>query len=303
MRSSAVPPIGRSGFDRAEHRRAAVGATPGDGSLVLVVDADRAPVVRTDGESAPVLQWYPSGDAALEGADGEYAFLGVGPDGVDRWVLALREVPSSLSAPDSWVPLRVVGGDLGEGDGAALVAAVSLGRWLLDSGHCPRCGAASPLQSGGWSRRCGPCERDLFPRTDPAVIVAVTDRAGTRLLLGSHVAWGMGRFSCFAGFVEAGESLEATVRREVLEEAGVRVEDVRYVASQAWPYPRSLMVGFTASTTTEHARADGEEIVEVRWFDRADVGAALAGESDVQLPGPSSIARTLIEQWHRSAQP
>ena len=113
---------------------------------------------------------------------------------------------------------------------------------------------------------------------------------------------GMGRFSCFAGFVEAGESLEATVTREILEEAGVHIEDMTYVASQAWPYPRSLMVGFSAVTSTEIPVADGEEIVEVRWFDRAEIGAALAGESDVQLPGPSSIARALIEQWYRSAR-
>ena len=301
MRSSAVPPLARSGFDRAEHRRTTIGSAPDDAALVLPVHRDSAPVTAEAG-SGTALHWWPSTDPALAEADGEYGFLGAGPDGTDRWVLALREVPASLDDGVSWAPLRVIGGELGDADGGAFVAAVSLGRWLLDSAHCPRCGSLSALQSGGGARRGSFCEQDLFPRTDPAVIVAVTDPAGTRLLLGSHVAWGMGRFSCFAGFVEAGESLEATVTREILEEAGVHIEDMTYVASQAWPYPRSLMVGFSAVTSTEIPVADGEEIVEVRWFDRAEIGAALAGESDVQLPGPSSIARALIEQWYRSAQ-
>lgn len=302
MRSSAVPPLARSGFDRAEHRRAAIGSVPDEAALVLPVHRDSAPVTFDDG-SAPALQWRASTDSALASAEGEYAFLGAGPDGTDRWVLALREIPPGLDDGVSWASLRVIGGDLGDLDGGAFVAAVSLGRWLLDSAHCPRCGSVSALQSGGWSRRCASCEQDVFPRTDPAVIVAVTDPDGARLLLGSHIAWGMGRFSCFAGFVEAGESLEATVTREVLEEAGVHIEDMTYVASQAWPYPRSLMVGFTAVTRTDKPVADGEEIIEVRWFDRDEIGAALAGDSEVQLPGHSSIARTLIEQWHRSARP
>ena len=234
MRSSAVPPLARSGFDRAEHRRTTIGSAPDDAALVLPVHRDSAPVTAEAG-SGTALHWWPSTDPALAEADGEYGFLGAGPDGTDRWVLALREVPASLDDGVSWAPLRVIGGELGDADGGAFVAAVSLGRWLLDSAHCPRCGSLSALQSGGWSRRCSFCEQDLFPRTDPAVIVAVTDPAGTRLLLGSHVAWGMGRFSCFAGFVEAGESLEATVTREILEEAGVHIEDMTYVASQAWP--------------------------------------------------------------------
>lgn len=302
MRPPAVPPLARGGFDRAEHRRAALGSAPDDGALVLLVHRDSAPLAGEDGPR-PVLQWWAGADPVLADTDGEYAFLGVGPDGVDRWVLALREVPPTLDEQVSWGSLRVIGGDLDDADGDAFVTAVSLGRWLLDSAHCPRCGSVAAVQTGGWSRRCASCEQDLFPRTDPAVIVAVTDRAGARLLLGSHVAWGMGRFSCFAGFVEAGESLEATVKRELLEEAGVHIEDMSYVGSQAWPYPRSLMVGFTAVTGTDSPVADGEEIIEVRWFDRAEIGAALAGDADVQLPGPSSIARTLIDQWYRSAQP
>jgi NAD+ diphosphatase len=156
------------------------------------------------------------------------------------------------------------------------------------------------VRSAGWSRHCPSCGREHFPRTDPAVIVAITSaRHPDRLLLGSNAMWAGTRFSCFAGFVEAGESLEAAVAREVREEAGVEVVDVRYRGSQAWPYPRSLMLGFLATATDDAAaEPDGDEILEVRWFERSEIGAGLAGESDLLLPGRASIAHRLISDWH-----
>lgn len=298
MASSVTPPLARAGLSRAAERRASLPGRPDAGALVLLIDDDRAPV---EPGPSPLLHWLDAASPTLATVPGEYAFLGVGTDGAERWALAVTDSATLPALPAEWGSLRRLGGDLAEEDAAALVAAVSLARWLVDSPHCPRCGALTSVVSAGWARRCGSCERDVFPRTDPAVIVAVTDASGERLLLGSHVAWGIGRYSCFAGFVEAGESLEATVSREVQEEAGVVVDDIRYVASQAWPYPRSLMLGFMATTATTDAVADGEEIVDVRWFDRAQIGAALRGETDVTLPGPASIARTLIELWHRSA--
>lgn len=135
------------------------------------------------------------------------------------------------------------------------------------------------------------------------MIVAVTSSHDPDLLLlGSNALWGLDRFSCFAGFVEAGESLEATVRREVAEECGVEVGAVRYRGSQAWPYPRSLMVGFLATAVDDDAaRADGDEIAAVRWFTRAEIAAALRGEGDVMLPGTASIAHRLIRDWCEGA--
>jgi NAD+ diphosphatase len=132
------------------------------------------------------------------------------------------------------------------------------------------------------------------------VIVAIgSARHPDRLLLGSNALWGADRYSCFAGFVEAGESLESAVVREVREEAGVDLVDVRFHGSQAWPYPRSLMVGFLATAADDDAaEPDGEEIVSVRWFTRDEVGAALDGASEFTLPGPASISRGLIEAWH-----
>lgn len=205
--------------------------------------------------------------------------------------------PASWAPPGGWHELRAVGGALRPADADLATLSLSLARWLRDTRFCAACGGATELRQAGWSRRCPDCGREHFPRTDPAVIVAVTD--GARLLLGSNAAWPAGRYSCFAGFVEAGESAEAALEREVFEEAGVRIERLEYVGSQAWPYPRSLMLGYLAhAARPDEARPDGSEIVEVRWFDVDEIGAALAGDGPVTLPGPASISRSLIERWH-----
>ena len=179
------------------------------------------------------------------------------------------------------------------------MVAVSLGRWLTGHGFCPVCGGRATLHQAGWSRRCEACGREHFPRNDPAVIVAITDPDRRRLLLGANAAWGGRMHSCFAGFVESGESLETALAREILEEAGVRVTDLRYVRSQPWPYPHSLMLGFEATAVDpDEARPDGSEIVSVRWFTREEIGAALEGRGDIGLPGPASIAYALIRGWY-----
>jgi len=156
------------------------------------------------------------------------------------------------------------------------------------------------LADAGWSRRCPSCGRQHFPRTDPAVIVAITSAVDPDiLLLGTNALWDANHFSCFAGFVEAGESLESAVRREVAEESGITVATAEYRGSQAWPYPRSLMLGFLATAADDDAaRADGDEIAALRWFTRDEIGAGLEGEGDVVLPGTASIAHRLIRDWH-----
>lgn len=199
-----------------------------------------------------------------------------------------------------WGVLRAVGAQLPAAEAELLVSAVSLGRWLRDAAFCANCGARCDLLMSGWMRRCPDCGREHFPRTDPAVIVAIDSAADPdRVLLGANAAWGGRRFSCFAGFVEAGESLEGAVERELLEEANVRVSDIRYRGSQSWPYPRSLMLGFRATAVVDdEAAPDGDEIVSVRWFTRAEIGAGLRGEGGAWLPGPASIARSLIAEWY-----
>ncbi|MFD7870392.1 NAD(+) diphosphatase [Microbacterium sp. NPDC059771] len=230
-----------------------------------------------------------------------WALLGRDADGA---VLLLAAAPPETDAVDAapdeiWLGLRDLGGRIDAGESEVLVGAVALAGWLRDAPFCPTCGGGTELRQAGWSRRCLVCGREHFPRTDPAVIVAVESADGERLLLGANANWGGRMYSCFAGFTEAGESLESTVHREIEEESGVRLSDVRYVSSQAWPFPRSLMVGFRAVVEDEAAaRADGEEIIDVRWFTREEIGSALAGEGPVGLPGPASIARALVVQWY-----
>ena len=260
---------------------------------------------------------------ALVGADGALRLLSVaealsssaGDAGGPRWALIGRRAdrtpvllaalpaaaePAGDAGQARWGGIREVAAALPDEDGEILVTGVALAGWLWESGFCPTCGAEAEVRQAGWSRHCVACVQDLFPRTDPAVIVAIESADGERLLLGANAAWGGRMHSCFAGFVEAGESLETTVHREIAEEAGVRLRDVRYRGSQPWPFPRSLMIGFHATAVDEEeARGDGEEIVAVRWLTRAEVGSALAGDGPVTLPGPASIARSLIEHWHR----
>ncbi|MFT4307257.1 MAG: NAD(+) diphosphatase, partial [Microbacterium sp.] len=218
----------------------------------------------------------------------------LGVDGTGAGLLAaVHEAP----APAGWRSLRACAATLTPEELDRAVTAVSLGRWLRDAPFCAACGARTQIAQAGWSRQCPSCGGTHFPRTDPAVIVAITNAAGDRILLGSNAAWPADRYSCFAGFAEAGESLEDAVRREVLEEAGVLVRDPVYQGSQPWPYPRSLMLGFRAVTDAETAQADGEEIVDARWFTRAEIAAAHAGEGRFTLPGPASIAFRMIGDW------
>ncbi len=272
---------------------------------VLAVRRDTAPLV---GGHLALVEVGRLHGASLESSGTsvpgvhEWAFLGRDGDG-RAIVLATvaDDAPDDLVADASWAPLRAAGGDLPAGEAEVLTTAVALAGWLRDAPFCPACGTLTEVRHAGWSRHCPGCGREHFPRTDPAVIVLLTSaESDDRILLGANAAWGGQRYSCFAGFAEAGESLEDAVAREVGEEAGVGLRDVAYRDSQAWPYPRSLMLGFRARVVDDaDARPDGGEIVEVRWFTRDEIGAALRGESDVTLPGAASIARRLIDDWYR----
>ncbi|WP_203582456.1 NAD(+) diphosphatase [Microbacterium hibisci] len=295
--STSLPPLARPGGDRAAEERLTpdlVETLKTDAATrVLVIAGDAAPMAAPDR-----LDWR----APSETPDGgEWAFLGRDADGAALLAAVFAAQEEELfTAPAGWAGLRTAGALLSAADAGAFVEALSLGRWLLDAPYCPACGSLTILGDAGWSRRCPNCGRQHFPRTDPAVIVAITSADDPdQLLLGSNALWGPERFSCFAGFVEAGESLEAAVRREVAEESGIEVGRVTYRGSQAWPYPRSLMVGFLAEARDDAAaRADGEEIAAVRWFTRDEIGRALGGDGEVVLPGRASIAHRLISDWH-----
>lgn len=206
----------------------------------------------------------------------------------------LDDIPTG---PAQWGDLRRIGASLDERDAGLFTQALAILNWHTVSRFSPRAGGETVPVQAGWVRRDAD-GTDYFPRTDAAVIVGVVD-AEDRLLLGSNVAWEEKRFSLLAGFVEPGESLEAAAIREVFEESGVRIEDPQYLGSQPWPFPASLMVGFTARVaagTDTTGRPDGEEIVALRWFTRAELTEAVdAGE--LLLPGRASIARAIIEHW------
>jgi len=164
---------------------------------------------------------------------------------------------------------------------------------------CPQCGRPTRVGDAGHARWCEACQTTHFPRTDPAIIVAVTDEHN-RLLLGHHTGWEDVRYSVFAGFVEAGESLEQAVHREVAEEVGLTLATVTYAGSQPWPMPRSLMAGFTATALPGPARPDGAEISAARWFSTDELREAVS-RGDVVLPLRASIAYRLVSRWYGSA--
>jgi NAD+ diphosphatase len=194
------------------------------------------------------------------------------------------------------VELRRAGPLLTRAEGGLAAYLVALLNWHRVHRFCANCGAATAIAEGGHSRHCDRCGRNHFPRTDPAVIMLVAH--GDRVLLGRRPGWADGRWSVLAGFVSPGESLEEAVIREVREEAGIACFAPRFVASQPWPFPSSLMVGFEAGSHGGEPRTLDGELEDVRWFTREQVAAALAGEERVlKLPPGVSIARMLLERW------
>ena len=216
-------------------------------------------------------------------------------------VLAVVNDNSAMSIeadPMLWQSLRTLGSELSDRDAGLFTQSLAVANWHEINQHCPKCGTPTVIEQGGWVRRCFKDNNEIFPRTDPAIIVAITDQED-RILLGSQGTWEDNRWSILAGFVEAGESLEAAVVREMKEECGLEVFDVEYLYSQSWPFPQSLMLGFTAKADSSiEFLPDGEEIVKLRWFSRAEIAAEA---KLLLLPSDSTISRALIELWYGSA--
>jgi NAD+ diphosphatase len=317
-------PFARSVHDRAAHRRGEAGLVErlrvAHGTRALRVWRGRAevyPPAGPDGEARPALV-----PAARVADDGAWLFLGehegaallavvlsddAAPGASDAELTATAaDITGSDGAlrARAWAGLRELGtlDDLEQG---VVVQAVALAEWHRANAYCPRCGAPTTIEQAGWTRRCVAEQRDLYPRTDPAVIMAVVDDAD-RILLAHAAHWPAGRISTLAGFVEPGEGLEQALRREVAEETGIVVGgepgDVVYRGSQAWPFPASLMVGFRARAVSTAIRVDDDEITEAHWFTRAGLLAAVEA-GDVGLPGRQSIARALIEEWYGGRLP
>lgn len=275
--------------------------------MLVVDERGRAPMRQTRGGEWEMLTKpatdfgpSPSKDAALLGEQ----------DGIAYWTVRGRPSLIDGDDPSQWFDLRTKGGVLDSTGAGLFTTAVAVLGWHDAGGFCANCGSTTERRNAGWATHCPSCGREEYPRTDPAVICLVHD-GGTggsaKVLLARQPIWPPGRYSVLAGFVEAGESLEACVLREIEEEVGLVVSDVRYLASQAWPFPRSLMIGFSAigdpSVTLRPAEG---EISEAFWVTRDELREGLV-DNDWESPGdptgklmlpPSiSIARSMLDAW------
>ena len=193
------------------------------------------------------------------------------------------------------IPLRQVGAFLNGEDAAIATHATCLAVWHWETNYCSRCGTRLEVAAAGWELHCPRCSGIVYPRQDPSVIVAICDDS-ERLLLAHNISWQSDFYSVIAGYVEAGESLEGAVHREVGEEVGLEVDEVRYLTSQPWPYPRSLMLGFSARSRTPYFILDETEIDRALWVSRSEFSQLVASK-EISPPGPSTIASNLIANW------
>ena len=239
----------------------------------------------------------------LDIASLELVFLGMSGD-TPWFALSLpgADAPPELGLPGEYRTLNEMVTLLPSDEASILAYARAMTIWHDNHRHCGRCGAATTSTEGGHSRTCTneKCNQRSFPRTDPAVITLIEDPTGTRALLGRQSRWPQGMYSVIAGFVEPGESLEETVIRETFEETGVRVGDVRYMASQPWPFPSSIMLGFRARAISIEINRGDDELEDCQWFTRTELrsfGELKGPYAQRRLPNPFSIARFLVNTW------
>lgn len=267
----------------------------------LVVSGDRPLVARRAG--LPPTAFLDRATAEGFGADLDRAvFLGLASAALGEpapWfaVAAPRDDAALAERPDvEAVDLRTlaIAGSLDGGEYGAIAAGRAALHWHATHRFCARCGAESRIASAGWKRVCPSCEAEHFPRTDPVVIMLISD--GERCLLGRSPRFPPGMWSCLAGFMEPGETIEAAVRRETLEEAGIAVGPVGYFASEPWPFPASLMIGVVGRAVTTEIRRDEAELEDCRWFDRAEAARLLDGTHPDGLfaPPPIAVAHHLL---------
>jgi NAD+ diphosphatase len=290
-------------LDRASERRrdtAWIRSLLDDPAARILPLRDLLPFTR--GSATPVLDWQklaPWRDLIEHGAtlvflglDGERPYFAVDASGAD---MASAEGGEAIDA-------RTLAPLLPASEAAILAEARSLIDWHARHRFCAQCGSPTRITAAGWVRRCPECKASHYPRSDPVTIMLAIK--GERALLGRNRRRPGNRFSCLAGFMEPGETLEECVRREVHEESGVRVGRVKYLACQPWPFPSSLMMGFLCEALSEEITVDPEELAEARWFEREEIRAMVAraatGPDDptqVSVPGPVAIAHQICRRW------
>lgn len=313
MRNAETVTFGGSGHDRAAWLR----GQPEELAARMAAGADCVlPIWRGkplfSGSSAG---WVAPNHPVLETATETRVFLGL-DDGqarfaadISAWEPETGDTPPAgvffdpteqrhpaLPADHRFAELRGVMAALSARDAELVATAKAILGWHRSHRFCSACGQPSKVAEAGWQRRCPACATQHFPRTDPVVIMLITH--GNRTLLGRSPGWPEGMYSCLAGFMEPGETLEAAVRREVAEETAVRVGAVRYLASQPWPYPSSLMIGCHGEAVSEAITVDPTEIEDAVWLRREEVALALAGaHPTVRRPRAGAIAGFLLANW------
>ena len=280
----SAPGFTGAGLDRADHLRLDAGLlaglrASGDARLLQLDGVD--PVL----DEAAGLRWGPLGQAE------DLLFLGL-EEGRPLFAPLVRMELGQRA----WSVFRILS-LMSQRDAAIWGAARSVNEWHNRHGFCAMCGQATAPFRAGWGRKCPACDAEHFPRVDPVVIMLAEHE--DRVLLGRSHHYPPGRYSALAGFVEAGESIEEAVARELFEEAGVAVTDVRYVASQPWPFPGQLMIACIGQAASDALTLDSNELDDAFWCDRAGIKAALAGAPDAPFlaPPPYAIANTLLTRW------
>lgn len=316
MRLAETVTFGGSGMDRAAEVRgdadALAAALAGAGARCILLwrgkplfqGTMRDALVRLPMDH-PILSACNNGPVLLGREEGGAVFAqdisGWKPEGLDKAELGNFLDRSEQVHPDApegsaFCELRGVMAAIPPRDAELAATAKAIYGWHRSHRFCARCGAESRMIMAGWQRSCAACGGQHFPRTDPVVIMLITN--GNRVLMGRSHGWPEGMYSLLAGFVEPGETIEAAVRREVAEEAGVQVGEVHYLASQPWPYPSSLMIGCRGVAQTDEITIDPKEIEDARWFTREEITDAFAGRHPVLKPArKGAIAHFILWNW------
>ncbi|WP_412565259.1 NAD(+) diphosphatase [Thalassobius sp. MITS945101] len=314
MKLAETVTFGGSGLNRAAELRVDLAALKARAGATVIVLWRGKPLIEEADGTAKLVR-LPLSHAICAEAKEEPLFLGLEGDtpalalDISGWTPDLldaaelsqftdrsRQHHPSLPKSQEFAELRAIMTLLDARDAELAATARALFNWHSSHRFCARCGTGSEMAQAGWQRNCPACGAFHFPRTDPVVIMLVT--SGNKVLLGRSPGWPEGMYSLLAGFVEPGETLEAAVRREVVEETGVAVGEVTYLASQPWAFPNSLMFGCRGHATSEEIQIDPHEIEDAQWFSREEIMQAFAGRHPVVKPArEGAIAHFLLRNW------